>query len=214
MIAINQTNPYDVVILGGGLAGLTLTKQLLMKRPDTRIAVLEKRQFPVTEATHKVGESSVEIGAHYFGEQLQLKKHLTDHQLPKFGLRFFFKDAFQTLAEGTEVGGSTFFSAPSYQLDRGRFENFLAESVSQMGATVLSGARFQEVHLESASEEAGTALSSSCIPAIRAAARDLQSLGRRCERTRLHFEAQARSGRGYWPRHQRGMVPDRCQYSD
>ena len=146
---MNETERYDVVILGGGLAGLTLTKQLLMKRPETRIAVIEKRDFPVTESTHKVGESSVEIGAHYFGEQLQLKKHLTDHQLPKFGLRFFFKDVDQSLAEGTEVGGSEFFSAPSYQIDRGRFENYLADTVAEMGAQVLSGSRLREVHLES-----------------------------------------------------------------
>ncbi len=150
---MTEHNRYDVVVLGGGLAGLTLTKQLLMKRPQTRIAVVEKRTFPVPEATHKVGESSVEIGAHYFGEELGLKKHLTDHQLPKFGLRFFFKDTLQTLAEGTEVGGSHFFSAPSYQIDRGRFENFLANTVTDMGATVLSGSRLQEVHFGSADGE-------------------------------------------------------------
>ena len=134
---ISNNNQYDVAILGGGLAGLTLARQLLMKRPETRIAVIEKRQFPVSETTHKVGESTVEIGAHYFGEELQLKKHLTDQQLPKFGLRFFFKDACQSLAEGTEVGGSTFFSAPSYQVDRGRLENYLAETAIEMGATIF-----------------------------------------------------------------------------
>jgi len=140
-------NTYDVVILGGGLAGLTLARQLLMSRPATRIAVVEKREFPVPETTCKVGESTVEIGAHYFGEVLQLKKHLTDHQLPKFGLRFFFKDACQTLAEGTEVGGSEFFSAPSYQVDRGRLENFIAEEVTSQGATILAGARLRDVEL-------------------------------------------------------------------
>lgn len=143
-------NFYEVAILGGGLAGLTLAKQLLMQRPEIRVAVIEKRNFPVCETTCKVGESTVEIGAHYFGEELQLKKHLTDQQLPKFGLRFFFKDAWQSLAEGTEVGGSTFFSAPSYQVDRGRLENFLAESVTDMGATVFSGSRIREVELHSA----------------------------------------------------------------
>ena len=96
----------------------------------------------------------MEIGAHYFGEELQLKKHLTDQQLPKFGLRFFFKDAYQSLAEGTEVGGSTFFSAPSYQVDRGRLENYLAQVATEMGATILSGARIRQVNLQSSEDGA------------------------------------------------------------
>ena len=149
-------NSYDVTILGGGLAGLTLARQLLMKQPTLRLAVIDKRQFPVCETTCKVGESTVEIGAHYFGEELQLKKHLTDEQLPKFGLRFFFKDAFQTLAEGTEVGGSEFFKAPSYQVDRGRLENYLAKSVEAMGATFLSGARIRDVDLQAAAKSSQT----------------------------------------------------------
>ena len=147
MIAGNME--FDVAILGGGLAGLTLARQLLMQRPETRIAVIEKREFPVDETTCKVGESTVEIGAHYFGEVLQLKKHLTDDQLPKFGLRFFFRDAYQSLSEATEVGGSEFFSAPSYQVDRGRLENYLAEEDAQMGTTLFGGAKTTCVTLQS-----------------------------------------------------------------
>ena len=150
MIADNSE--FDVVILGGGLAGLTLARQLLMQRPEMRVAVIEKRSFPVDETTCKVGESTVEIGAHYFGEMLQLKKHLTDDQLPKFGLRFFFRDPFQSLSEGTEVGGSEFFSAPSYQVDRGRLENFLAVEGEKMGATVIAGARTKSVEIGGAGE--------------------------------------------------------------
>lgn len=151
MIANN--NQYDVTILGGGLAGLTLAKQLLMEDPAMRIAVVEKRSFPVNEAAHKVGESTVEIGAHYFAEVLQLKKHLTDQQLPKFGLRFFFKDSDQAINEGTEVGGSEFFAAPSYQVDRGRLENFLAEEVAAMGATLIAGCRVKDIELTTAEGE-------------------------------------------------------------
>ena len=145
----NLQQDYDVTILGGGLAGLTLARQLLMKHPNIRLAVIEKRRFPVSETTHKVGESTVEIGAHYFGEELKLKKHLTDQQLPKFGLRFFFKDAWQSLSEGTEVGGSEFFAAPSYQVDRGRLENHLASEDAEMGATVIDGARVRQIALDS-----------------------------------------------------------------
>lgn len=155
---MNEPNQFDVAILGGGLAGLTLTRQLLMRRPETRIAVIEKGTFPVPEAAHKVGESTVEIGAHYFGEQLQLKKHLTDQQLPKFGLRFFFKDTHQTLAEGTEVGGSEFFSAPSYQVDRGRLENYLATTAEVQGATLFSGSMVKDVELHEADDPASPEL--------------------------------------------------------
>ena len=104
---MSDQEEFDVVILGGGLAGLTLGRQLLLKHENLKLAIVEKKSFPVTEAAHKVGESTVEIGAHYFGEVLGLKKHLVDQQLPKFGLRFFFKDAFQSISDGTEVGGST-----------------------------------------------------------------------------------------------------------
>ena len=150
---MNADTNYDVLILGGGLAGLTLARQLLMERPSLRLAVVEKRTFPVSETTHKVGESTVEIGAHYFGEQLKLKKHLTDHQLPKFGLRFFFRNGQQSLAEGTEVGGSEFFSAPSYQVDRGRLENYLADSVAEMGAKVFAGAQVAELSVGESADD-------------------------------------------------------------
>ena len=44
-------NSYDVAILCCGLAGLTLARQLLMKRPTLRVAIIDKRQFPVAETT-------------------------------------------------------------------------------------------------------------------------------------------------------------------
>ncbi len=77
----------DVAILGGGLAGLTLSLQLRQRFPDLGVVVLERRRHPVPEATHKVGESSVEIAAHYFEQVLGLKDHLASRQLKKFGFR-------------------------------------------------------------------------------------------------------------------------------
>ena len=140
---------YDVTILGGGLSGLCLARQLLTAHPDIRLLILEKRTFPAPESAFKVGESTIEVGAHYLAEQVGLKKHLVEQQLPKFGLRFFFDHGRQTLDEAIEVGLSEFFPTPGYQIDRGRLENHLAKEVAELGADFRDGAAIREVSLAS-----------------------------------------------------------------
>ena len=117
----------DVLILGGGLAGLTLALELRQRFPDLSIRVLERRTHPVPRATHKVGESTVEIGAHYFSNVLGLRAHLDAEQVRKFGFRFFFSEGRDDLDGVTELGVSRVLPTPSWQLDRGVFENFLGQ---------------------------------------------------------------------------------------
>jgi len=125
---------FDVVVLGGGLAGQTLARQIKRARPSTRVLVTELRPHPVPESAHKVGESTVEIGSHYFAEVLDLKHHLTSAQLRKAGLRYFFSSGDnQDVASRVEMGASYFPPVPSYQLDRGRFENTLREENVELG---------------------------------------------------------------------------------
>ena len=80
---------YDVAVLGGGLAGLTLALQLKSRGPETSILVVERREGPAAEAAFKVGESTVEVGADYFARVCGMRDHLEREQLPKLGLRFF-----------------------------------------------------------------------------------------------------------------------------
>ena len=135
----------DVVIAGGGLAGLSLALQLMQAHPTLDILVIERRTHPVPEATHKVGESTVEIGANYFAEVLGLKAHLQERQLKKFGFRFFSSEGRRDIDRVTEIGASRYLSVPSYQLDRGIFENFLAEEAVRRGIAFVDGALVRDI---------------------------------------------------------------------
>jgi flavin-dependent dehydrogenase len=137
----------DVLIMGGGLAGLTLAIQLRRELPELSVRVLERNRHPVPEAAFKVGESSVEIGAHYFESVLDLRAHLEAKQLRKFGFRFFFNEGLDALDQCVELGTSEVFPTPSYQLDRGIFENFLAEHAAALGAEFVDGAVVRRIDL-------------------------------------------------------------------
>lgn len=139
---------YDVAIVGGGLAGLTLALQLKRQRPDTSIVVLEKRAGPAPEAAFKVGESTVEISADYFTRVCGMKQHILDQQLEKAGLRFFFPAGDNSdITQRAEWGDRSFAPVPTFQLDRGRFENGLAEECEKLGVERTGGCRVQDVEL-------------------------------------------------------------------
>lgn len=138
----------DVVILGGGLAGLSLAIQLKQREPSIGVTVLERREHPVREAAFKVGESTVEIGAHYFAHVLGFREHLETEQIRKFGFRFFFSEGRNDIDRCTELGVSKLLPAPSWQLDRGRFENFLGEQARALGVDFRDGAVVRSIELD------------------------------------------------------------------
>ena len=142
----------DVCVLGGGLAGLTLARQLKRAKPELDVAVVEHRGFPVPEAAHKVGESTVEIAAHYLGDWLGLRDHLTEAQLPKNGLRFFMRGdepITDDMAQYDEIGASRPLSIPTYQIDRGRLENHLADCCQSDGTALFDRTTVRSVDLGS-----------------------------------------------------------------
>ncbi len=137
----------DVAIIGGGLAGLTLALQLKQTNADISVVVVERNTHPLPVAIHKVGESTVEIGAHYLAEILGQRDHLDTHHLPKFGLRCFFGDANEDLSVADEFGVSHSLSVPTYQIDRGVLENHLAKECEILGAQFWQGARVKSLAL-------------------------------------------------------------------
>ena len=139
---------YDVVILGGGLAGLTLSLQLKRAKPGISVLVLERRETEASTAAHKVGESTVELGTHYLREVLDLKGYLEEHELPKHGLRFFFpSETKEDIASRVELGPRLRLPVPSHQLDRGTLENYLMKHTREMGNELILGAKVSNVDL-------------------------------------------------------------------
>lgn len=137
---------YDVIILGGGLAGLTLSIQLKRAKPNISILILEKREGAASTAAHKVGESTVELGSHYLREVLDLKGYLEEHELPKHGLRFFFKNnTKEDISSRVEMGPRELLPVPSHQLDRGTLENYLAKHTQELGTKLIFGGIVKEV---------------------------------------------------------------------
>jgi len=117
---------YDVVILGAGLAGLTLARHLLLDS-DKTILLLERRAA-IPPPRQKVGESSVQLAGYYFAKVLDLERYLLHDQLMKYNLRFYWKSAGRA-NDGFEDYGQgyirNFSNIASYQLDRNTLEGEL-----------------------------------------------------------------------------------------
>jgi flavin-dependent dehydrogenase len=139
---------YDVAIMGGGLAGLTLAIQFKRERPDTRVLVTDRRPEPAPEAAFKVGESSVEIGAHYYRDVVGMRDHLEQHQIRKLGLRFFLPAGDNSdITKRVEFCTPGHLDAFTHQIDRGRFENELFRRARKAGADAYRGWIVQDVEL-------------------------------------------------------------------
>jgi len=137
---MSRLDDCDVVVLGGGLAGLTASLQLSQMRPGTRIVVVEKRAHPVPEQAFKVGESVAEIGSHYLKKTIGFERHMEEQQIRKFSLRIFSSaDGNTDVSRRPEIGLSKFSPLRTYQLDRGRLENALADAVVDAGVELLDG---------------------------------------------------------------------------
>ncbi len=140
-----------MAIVGGGLAGNLLARQLRRRAPSLRVLVVER----ATETDYKVGESTVEIATDYLVRRHGLASYLHDQHLPKNGLRFFFdtqeRDA--SLFELSELGTDALPVVPSFQLDRKRLEADLLRWNEDSDVEIMRGFACRDLELSAAGEK-------------------------------------------------------------
>lgn len=112
----------DVAILGAGLAGLSLARQLLLTTGKS-VLMLEKRKA-VPPLRQKVGEATVQISGYYLSKVLDLEEHLLKDHLLKYNLRFYWKtsgtnDSYEQYSQSYIRNLS---NIATYQLDRNVLE--------------------------------------------------------------------------------------------
>lgn len=123
-----EKRDVDVLIIGAGLAGLTLARQLLLSRPEIEILMLD-RLAEIPSPKQKVGEATVQMSGYYYSRVLEMEEHLLREHFLKYNLRFYWK---------SERGGEVWedlsqsyirkiSNIATYQLDRNKFEAAVLE---------------------------------------------------------------------------------------
>ncbi|HYX26750.1 MAG TPA: FAD-dependent oxidoreductase, partial [Thermoanaerobaculia bacterium] len=126
--SFREVDVFDVFIIGAGLAGLTLARQLLLARPEIRILMVD-RQAEIPSPKQKVGEATVQVSGYYYSRVLEMEEHLLREHFLKYNLRFYWKsqrggDVWEDLSQSyirkiSNIG--------TFQLDRNKFEAALLE---------------------------------------------------------------------------------------
>src|SRR5215203_362580 len=139
-----QQTDWDVVVLGGALAGSATACLLRRKNPRLRVLILERSE----RLKRRVGESTVEISAYFLGRVLGFTDHLLEKHIPKQGMRFWFaNDQARALDQCSETGPRYNVRLPGYQVDRAVLdEHVLATAVGE-GAVTQRSVRIKTVRL-------------------------------------------------------------------
>ena len=126
---MNSSNTYDVVIAGGGIAGLSLA--ILLGRQHYKVLVLEKESYP----KHKVCGEYVSMESKPFLESLGLA--IDEMKLPVINKLQV------TDARGNKVNAD--LPQGGFGISRYKLDAALAELAQKAGATILTKSKVEDV---------------------------------------------------------------------
>src|SRR5215207_8298268 len=135
---------WDVIVMGGALAGSATACLLRRKNPQLRVLILERSE----RLKRRVGESTVEISAYFLGRVLGLTDHLLEKHIPKQGMRFWFaNDQARALDQCSETGPRYNVRLPGYQVDRAVLDEHVLATAVADGAKLERLVRIRSVRL-------------------------------------------------------------------
>jgi flavin-dependent dehydrogenase len=123
----------DVAVVGGALSGAAVALMLKRRDPSLNVVVIEKGGA----FKRRVGEATVEVSAYFLCRVLGLTQFLTQTQMAKNGLRFWFSNGqCADLGDCSEVGGRYLSAVPSFLVDRSVLDEEVLRLAREAGADV------------------------------------------------------------------------------
>ena len=138
---------YDVIIIGGALAGASMGLLLRREKPDARVLIVERSG----KFDFKVGESTSEVAGAFLTRVLRMGSWLSREQIAKNGLRFWFTaPGNDCLGRCAEIGPKLQVRLPAYQLDRSKLDTHVLAEAAAAGCEVSRPATARQLQLNGA----------------------------------------------------------------